>query len=133
MAADSSIEQTETLEDLSLKVHAIMDRVKTTKSDPRLKKVKGSYLFDVTDVGKWRVEVDKGETKVVENAFSGDCIIHLEASDFVRIANGEQNLLTAMMQGRLELEGDMVLAQRLHGLIGVPPEEKKIQGKGGAA
>ena len=98
-------------------VLAIIDRIKKNEFSPAMKSVTGSYLFDVEGVGAWRIEVDHGRIAVTDSAESGDCTIRTNAEDFVRIASGEQNLVTAFMQGRVGVEGDVSLAQKLHGIV----------------
>jgi putative sterol carrier protein len=49
-------------------------------------------------------------------------VIRCDEADFVRIARGEQNLFTAVLQGRVQVEGDYALAQRLHGFVRSPRE-----------
>jgi putative sterol carrier protein len=46
-------------------------------------------------------------------AASPDVTITMEDDDFVQLMKGELNGMTAFMTGKLQLEGDMMLAQRL--------------------
>jgi putative sterol carrier protein len=85
--------------------------------NPQLKGIAGSYRFDVEGAGSWRLEVKDGVTSVSESTAPADCVIRCDEADFVRISRGEQNLLTALLQGRVQIEGDYALAQRLHGFI----------------
>jgi putative sterol carrier protein len=86
--------------------------------DPRLEDFSGTYRFDVEGVGTWRVAVDHGVMTVTEGEGAADCTIRCDEDDFVRIASGRQNLVTAFMQGRVQVEGSMVLAQKLAGVVG---------------
>jgi len=90
--------------------------------DPRLQGISGSYRFDVEGVGSWRLEVHDGTVAVTEGTGPADCVIRCDEADFVRIARGEQNLFTAVLQGRVQVEGDYALAQRLHGFVRSPRE-----------
>jgi putative sterol carrier protein len=85
--------------------------------DQRLQGIKGSYRFDIEGVGSWRMEVRDERVAITESTAPADCVIRCEEADFVRIARGEQNLLTAALQGRVQVEGDYALAQRLHGFV----------------
>ena len=87
------------------------------RPDPRLQGVSGSYRFDVEGVGSWRIEVHDGVVTITESTAAADCVIRCDEADFVRLARGEQNLLTATLQGRAQVEGDYALAQRFHGFI----------------
>jgi putative sterol carrier protein len=95
----------------------IIDRVRSVEFDPRLKSVSGSYRFDVDEVGSWKIDVDHGRIEVHETSERADCVVRASADDFGRIMSGAQNLITAWMQGLVELEGDASLAQKLHGII----------------
>lgn len=100
----------------------ILARAAARGPDPRLKGIRGSYRFDVEGAGSWHATVADGTVKVTEGAAAADCVIRCDEADFVRIARGEQNLLTAAMQGRVQIEGDMALAQKLHGFVRTAPE-----------
>jgi hypothetical protein len=89
------------------------------RSDPRLHGITGSYRFDVEGAGSWRLEVRDETVAITESPAPADCVIRCDEADFIPIARGEQNLLTAAMQGRVQVEGDYALAQRLHGFIRV--------------
>jgi putative sterol carrier protein len=82
--------------------------------------VNGSYRFDVTDVGSWYLGIDSGVLTFRRGNEPADCVIESNKDDFWAIADGRQNLLTAAMQGRVHLDGDIAMAQKLHGLVGAP-------------
>ena len=84
---------------------------------PALKGVTGTYRFDVEGQGSVRIEVRDGTVTISESTAPADCVIHADASDLPRIAAGEQNLITALMQGRVQVQGDFALAQKFHGFI----------------
>jgi hypothetical protein len=87
------------------------------RPDPRLQGISGSYRFDVEGVGSWRTEVRDGLVTITESTAPADCVIRCDEADFVRIARGEQSLLTAVLQGRVQSEGDYALAQQLHSFV----------------
>jgi len=87
------------------------------RPDPRLQSMSGSYRFDVEGVGSWRFEVREGIATITESTAPADCVLRCDEADFVRIAQGQQNLLTAFLQGRVQMDGDYALAQRLYGFI----------------
>jgi len=45
--------------------------------------------------------------------------------DFVDLVEGRRNLITAHMQGRVMVRGDMALAQKFHGLVSAMIEERR--------
>jgi putative sterol carrier protein len=106
----------------------IIEDLKRRTSAPRTKEVKGSYRFDIAGVGSYRIDVDHGTMAVREDARPADCVVACTADDFVRFAEGRANLLTAFMQGRIKVQGDLVLAKALHGMIQGPNHE--LQGAG---
>lgn len=101
----------------STEVSAVIERLRARDFDPRLQKIQGSYLFDVIGVGRWRLDIDRGRMQLQEGGATADCVIHAGPTDFVRIARGQQNLITAFMQGAVRIEGDPALAQKLHSLL----------------
>lgn len=130
MPADTSIGKAEVAEDLAKQIKAVIERIKAQPFDERLKMVQGSYLFDVEGLGTWKIDVNEGKLSVSEGAAEADCIIRCDAGYFVRLASGEQNLLTALMQGQVEVEGDMALAQKLAGIL--PAPKRAASRKGGS-
>lgn len=130
MPADSNTQITEVDEDLARRVRERMESLKTSPLNPLFKNVKGSYLFDVEGVGAWKVALDHGKKTVTEGATEADCIIHSDADLILKVAGGDQNLLTAFMQGRLDVEGDMALAQKLNSVLPGPKQAAGGQGGG---
>ena|SRR5215470_208737 len=90
-----------------------------------LRGVHGTYLFDIDKVGSWFLAVDDGSIHVEETKRDADCTISCEEPDFVDIVEGRRQLLTAYMQGRVKIHGDMALAQKFHGLVSAKIEEKR--------
>ncbi|MBI5547755.1 MAG: SCP2 sterol-binding domain-containing protein [Deltaproteobacteria bacterium] len=95
----------------------IIQDAQAKQHDERLKNVQGSYRFDIEGVGSYRLEVDRGRVRVQESSEPADCVLACEPDDFVRIIEGQQNMLTAYMQGRVRIEGDVALAKVFHGFL----------------
>lgn len=51
------------------------------------------------------------------NADAADVSITMEDDDLVSLMKGELNGMTAFMTGKLQLEGDLMLAQRMFGFF----------------
>lgn len=98
-------------------VHQILEDVKGRGFDARLQHIKASYRFDIEGAGAYRIEVDHGRLTVREDAGPAECVIACSAEELVRIVDGAQNMLTAFMQGRVRIEGDLALAKLFHGLL----------------
>ena len=95
------------------------------KHEPVLRGVHGTYLFEIDKVGSWFVAVDDGAIKIDEKNRDADCTISCDERDFVDIVEGRRNLITAHMQGRVKVRGDMALAQKFHGLVSTMVEERR--------
>ena len=95
------------------------------KYEPVLRGVHGTYLFDIEKVGSWFVEVDDGAIHVAETKRDADCTISCHEPDFVDIVEGRRQLITSHMQGRVQIRGDMALAQKFHGLLSAKIEKKR--------
>lgn len=92
-------------------MHTLQDR------EPALRGVHGTYLFDIEGVGSWFVKVNDGAIEVEKAMREADCTIQCNEEDFVSIVLGRRNLVTAVLQGRVNVSGSFALAQRFHGLV----------------
>jgi putative sterol carrier protein len=90
----------------------------------RLQRVTGSYRFDIEGDKSYRVEVDHGRITVRQDEGPADCVIGCTSDDFSRFADGEQNMLTAFMQGRVRIDGDLALAKMLYGILPGPKDQQ---------
>ena len=93
--------------------------LKALGHEPRLKKVKASLRFDLTNgkqTNRWHVAIDKGDIAVSHKNAKADCIVRAETSVFDGIASGEMNPVAALLRGAIGIEGDpelLVLIRRL--------------------
>jgi 6-phosphogluconate dehydrogenase len=90
--------------------------------DARLRRIKGSYAFDIEAVGWFRVDIDDGKVAVrqLPQPEEADCVVACNEQDFLRITSGKESLIVAVLQGRVTVRGDVALAQKLNGLAGLP-------------
>jgi putative sterol carrier protein len=100
----------------------VIQDAKAVSFDARFKNVEGSYRFDIEGVGSFRLEVHDGRLSFYEDGAPADCVIAGSADEFVKIAEGQHNMLTAYMQGRVRIEGDLPLAKLLHGILPAAPK-----------
>jgi len=88
------------------------------RSSPELvKKVNATYRFDLAnDAGakkSWVVDLKNGAGSVGESSAKAECVIAMKDSDFVALFSGRLNPQQAFMQGKLKIQGNMMLAQKL--------------------
>jgi len=109
--------------------HELYERHKLQKHEPSLRGVHGTYLFEIANVGHWFISVEDGNVEIKEARHDADCTIRCDEADFIDIVEGRRNLITASMQGRVKIGGDLALAQKFHGLISAKLQGKKLEGK----
>jgi predicted lipid carrier protein YhbT len=78
--------------------------------EPSLSCVRGMIRFDITGEGSWWMQVRNGELSIAREGATADCGFTVAPADFVSLVRGEQNPLTAALQGRLQIWGDQALA-----------------------
>jgi predicted lipid carrier protein YhbT len=93
------------------KVPGIFDHLASEGQVALLRNRSGVYEVDIEDDGgRWFLILDHGTPALIANAEHPDCVITCNASDFVAIAEGNQNLVTAFLQGRVTCTGDLAFA-----------------------
>ena len=80
---------------------------------PRLQDISGSSRCDIEGAGSWLIQVKQGYVNITKDGKNTpvDCIITCSREDFVRMIQGQQNPLTAYLQGRIIVTGEIGLAQ----------------------
>ena len=76
-----------------------------------------SYVFEIADVGTWKVDVEDGSVKVREGGGDADATISASEDTFKDVASGDLNATTAYMTGKLKVRGDMGAAMKLSRLF----------------
>jgi putative sterol carrier protein len=105
--------------------HEVFELYERQKYEPLLRGVTGTYLFEIEGVGHWFLSVQDGAISIEEVRHDADCTIASDEADFMDIIEGRRNLITAAMQGRVKVHGDMALAQKFHGLVGAKIESRR--------
>jgi putative sterol carrier protein len=105
--------------------HEIFERRKSQEYEPLLRGVTGTYLFEIEGAGYWFLSVRDGAIRIEEARHDADCTIRCNEPDFIDIVEGRRNLITAAMQGRVKIQGDITLAQKFHGLVSAMIESRK--------
>jgi putative sterol carrier protein len=80
------------------------------------------FQFDLTGDGgaKYWVKVQNQQAEVHEGEHdSPTMVLTSSADDYIGIVNGELAPMTAFMQGRVRVKGDMGLAMKLQAMFGL--------------
>ena len=83
----------------------------------KLQGIDATYRFDAEGEGSWHVTVADGKAQVVRSTADADCVVRASVETFEKIMRGKQNPATAVMLGKLKIEGDMTLALKLKQLF----------------
>ncbi len=72
--------------------------------------------------GVWTIRVKDGMLEVDEGMATGavDATVSLTTDDFVKIALGEINPMSAFMSGKIKVDGNPFVAQKMQGLFTRP-------------
>jgi putative sterol carrier protein len=100
-------------------VQEILKGVSGIESE-KIQGINGVMLFDATGEGggRWTLTLtDDGVTLEEGETTTPDVTFSMDAQDFIDIANGELNAISAFMQGRVKVTGNMALAMRLQTLL----------------
>ena len=107
------------------RAHEVFQLHKLQKYEPLLRGVTGTYLFQIEGVGYWFISVRDGAIKIEEEQHHADCTITCDEPDFIDIIEGRRSLITAGMQGRVKIHGEITLAQKFHGLVSAKIESQR--------
>jgi hypothetical protein len=103
--------------DESATIRTLFAHLAVRKSDPLLKGIDGVYQFEVEGFGSWFLTVRAGSLAVSRSPVPVDCAIVFSSKDFIDIAQGRQNLMTAFLQGRVSGWGDLGMALAFRRLL----------------
>jgi putative sterol carrier protein len=105
--------------------HETFQRHQFQEYEALLRGVTGTYLFEIEGAGYWFISVRNGAISIEEVRHDADCTISCNEPDFIDIIEGRRSLITASMQGRVKIHGDLALAQKFHGLVSAMIERKR--------
>jgi glycogen debranching enzyme/putative sterol carrier protein len=77
----------------------------------------GTLGIDLGEAGRWTVVVDGGKLRVEEGGAEADCTIQTSEETFMRILRGEQHPNTAVLSGKVAINGNVAFGQQLLRLV----------------
>jgi len=76
------------------------------------------FQLSGANAGDWTVSVDDGRLSVTQGVPpSADITLMVASEDLLAMFNGNLNPVSAFMQGRIKVEGDMMQVMRLQALF----------------
>ena len=82
---------------------------------------KVAYVLDGEGGGAWTVKVADAKVEVTEGLEGKvDATVVASADDFVKVALGQSHPVSVLMTGRIRIEGDSFVVQKLFGLFRPP-------------
>jgi hypothetical protein len=100
-------------------VEALFESLNLRGREPSLGYTSGVYEFDIEGSGRWFLHLSEGHPLVESEETAPDCVIACDTDDFIEIAEGRRNLVTAFLSGKVECNGDLALAVAFRRLLPV--------------
>lgn len=100
-------------------VQEIFEHIMTMDTS-KVQGINGVMFFDLSGEGggQWTLTLkDEGVTVESGKTATPNVTFSMAAQDFIAIANGTLNPISAFMQGKVRVSGDMGLAMRLQSLL----------------
>jgi len=98
-------------ETMSERVQEFFTALATRRYEPLLHSVSGTVQWIIEGKGYWNVVITKGAITVSRDTMVPDSVMSCSEDTFLALAKGVQNPLTAFLQGKLALQGNIALAQ----------------------
>ncbi|CAK4615040.1 hypothetical protein LEN26_007404 [Aphanomyces euteiches] len=92
-----------------------MDAAVREAGDDLINKVKGTIIYDITDVGRWLIQCKTapgGVSKVTADV-KADLTLSISEPDFLLLAAQKLTPQQAMLQGKLKVKGNVSLAPKI--------------------
>jgi hypothetical protein len=84
----------------------------------------GTIRFDLSEGQRtqhWRLKIEDGNVTVSRDNHEADCVMHASFHIFDEIVTGEQTLVSALIRGAFDVEGDLSLLAGFRRLLPGPP------------
>ena len=98
---------------------AIFERLASRGQVPSLRRTSGVFEFNFDDGGHWFLALDHGTPSVVTMAEDPTCDVHCDSSDFIAIAEGKSDMVTAYLRGDLVCTGNLAFALNFRHMVPV--------------
>ena len=79
----------------------------------RLSGIRATCRFDVTDVGSWRVVIANGSAHFTQSSDPADAVVRVSEEDLLQLTRGMENPMTAVLSGRMEVDGDLAIGETM--------------------
>ncbi|XP_076813049.1 hydroxysteroid dehydrogenase-like protein 2 [Clavelina lepadiformis] len=101
-------------------VQAVFDAMQKAMSPSLVAKVNGIFNFKLSagdSTESWIVDLKNGSGSITSGEGQADCVMGMTPDDFVAMFQGKLNSTTAFMQGKIKIDGNMMLAMKLEQLM----------------
>merc|ERR1712157_388115 len=95
-----------------------IEKALVTKGEEMVKQIKAVFAFKVQGGENWIVDLKNDKGKVSKGEGKADCTIQIADDDLVAMASGKLDGMQAFMSGKMKIQGNMMLAQKLQGIFG---------------
>jgi putative sterol carrier protein len=92
---------------------AFFEQLAEHRYEPLLHSISGTIRWDIEGAGSWFVSIQNGSVTVsrASTEAEADCVCKCSKEDFDRMVVGKQNPITLALQGKMEVTGNVGLAQ----------------------
>lgn len=95
-------------------LHAIFSAMEQRFSSAAAGDLSAVFQYQISDAEPWNVTVDKGTCKVEQGEHSEPTVtLTMDSQTLEEVMNGETDGMQAFMTGRIQADGDIMLATRL--------------------
>jgi hypothetical protein len=95
--------------------------------DPTLYGIRATFRLEVDGVGVYRIRIDDGVLDVLDGPGDADAILYGSAEAMRDVLFGRQNLLTAVLQGRIDLGGDVAKIFTFHQFLKIRQQHRPAE------
>ncbi len=113
---------------MKLTVQEIFQKVASgiKKFPDEVKKIQAVYLFKISGDNGGIYHVDLKETPGVSfEEKPADCILEIRDRDFIKLYKGSLPGYKAVLNGKLKVQGKVILANRLHEVFSMVRQERR--------